>query len=413
MGTDAIKIRIAADNDFLDPAEVAALNPATLRERTQTIAPLLRERAAKAERERRPDTEAWAAIRRSGFFYVFVPQAFGGMGADPDVFIDAALPLAKADPGMAWSACFIAGHNHAVAHFPEPAQQEIWGKRGYIAAAAVAFPPGQATKVDGGYRITGTWGWASGIMDADHVMAVVMLGEPVPDEQPALGLAIISTTDVTARDNWHMAGLASSGSHDVVIEDAFIPDHHMLTDLTLFSGHNEFSRRHSEPVFGFPFISFGAFIAVVPLLGAAMGLLDLHREALPGRTVKGTQSPLGESAAAHVRLGRADVVLDTAEQLIRAAARRAVAAASLPPSEQLQVRARIKMEFAYAAQLCRDAARLMADGAGSSIYRTDHPFQRIFRDIQVMGSHAGFDLDVAAELHGRMLLGMSSNMMLF
>jgi len=404
-------IRAPVGDDFLDPAEVAALDASALRARTEAIVPLLRDRATEAERLRRPDPEVWAAIRRSGFFYLFVPRAFGGLGADPDIFIDAALPLAKADPGTAWSACFAAGHNHTVAHFPEAVQREVWGTSGYVVAPQVSMPPGMATRVDGGYRISGSWSWGSGIMDADHVVAVVMLGKPAADAPPSMGLALIAATEVTSRDTWHVAGLASSGSNDVIADDVFVPEHRVLTNLTFFTGHNEHSRSY-EAVFGFPAIPFSSFIAVVPILGAAMGLLDLYREALPARVTKGSRSPLGENAAAQVRLARADVMIDTADQLIRAAARRALAATPLPNAEQVPVRARLRMEFAYAAQLCRDAARLIADGAGSSIYRSDHPFQRLFRDIQVMSSHVAFDTDAVGEVHGRVLLGMPPNTMI-
>ncbi|MFK0335178.1 hypothetical protein ACIQUB_29120 [Rhizobium sp. NPDC090275] len=127
---------------------------------------------------------------------------------------------------------------------------------------------------------------------------------------------------------------------------------------------------------------------------------------------RGRQSSLGESATAHVRLARADVMIDTADYLIRGAARRALAATSLSNHEQIPVRARLRMEFAYAAELCLEAARMIADGAGSSVFRSDHPFQRLFRDIQVMCSHVGFDSDAVAELHGRVLLGMPPNTMI-
>lgn len=411
MINQELRARIPVGDDLLDPSEVSALDAATLLKRTEAIAPLLQERASEAERLRRPDPEAWAAIRRSGFFYLFVPRAFGGMGANPDAFIDAALPLAKADPGTAWSACFAAGHNQIIAHFPEAAQREVWGTSGYAIAPQLSMPPGLATRVDGGYRISGSWSWGSSIMDADQVVAVVMLGKPTAGSPPSMGLALIPATEVTLRDTWHVAGLASSGSNDVIADDVFVPEHRVLTDLTLFGGHNQHSRPY-EPIFGFPAIPFSSFIAVVPVLGAAMGLLDLYRTALPGRVTKGNRSPLGENQAAQVRLARADVMIDTAEQLIRAAARRALAAASLPDAEQVPMRARLRMEFAYAAQLCRNAARLIADGSGSSIYRSDHPFQRLFRDIQVMSSHAAFDIDAVGEVHGRVLLGMQPNTMI-
>lgn len=404
--------RIPAGDDFLSAAEVAALDPAELTRRTTALAPLVRDSAAEAERLRRPVAAVWSAIRNSGFFYQFVPRSRGGMGVDTDSFIDAALPIAMADPATAWSACFCAGHNRTLAHFPVEAQQEIWGgDYPYIVAPSLSSPPAQAGRVPGGYRISGSWGWGSGIMDADWVLGVVMVIEE--GAEPQLSMAAFPAAEASVTDTWNMDGLAASGSNDVAVADLFIPEHRMLTDFGIFSGNSAGAREYSEPVFHIPLTTFAGFIASVPILGAARGVVDIYGRLLSERTVRGKQSPLSESVAAQVRLAEADLKVSTAEQIIRNVGRRGMEAAGLDAADQVPLRVRLRAELAFSVKLCRDAAALVSEGAGSSVHRLDHPFQRMVRDINIMSSHLGFDPDACHELHGRLLLGMSPNSFVF
>lgn len=407
--------RIPNGDDFLSPTELAGLDAAELVRRTTELGPLIRDHAAEAERLRRPVAAVWAAIRKSGFFYQFVPRARGGLGVDTDAFIDAALPIAMADPATAWSACFCAGHNRTFAHFPKEAQNEIWGIWGgdypYIVAPFLSSGSGQATRVKDGYRVSGTWSWASGIMDADWVLAVTTL--PGEGDESQLALAIFPAEDASVIDTWNMDGLAASGSNDVTITDLFIPEHHMMFDQGVFSGKTVGARDYPEPVFHMPLITFAGFVASVPVLGAAKGLLAISRQLLPSRIIKGTQTALGENPAAQVRLARADLMVSTAEQIIRNVGKSGMEAGNLEELEQVTTRIRLRAQTAFAVKLCRDAAALLSEGAGSSVHRLEQPFQRMVRDLNIMSSHVGFDPDACNELHGRAILGLPPNSFIF
>ncbi len=110
--------RIPADKDFLSQEELGRLTPAALTSRVSALAPMIASHAAEAERLHRPVDEGWSALRASGFFYQFVPKAFGGLATDFDSFFDACLPVAEACASTGWVAAFCAGHNWFLAHFP-------------------------------------------------------------------------------------------------------------------------------------------------------------------------------------------------------------------------------------------------------------------------------------------------------
>jgi alkylation response protein AidB-like acyl-CoA dehydrogenase len=211
-----------------------------------------------------------------------------------------------------------------------------------------------------------------------------------------------------------MDGLSGSGSQDVVVKDLFVPECRMLTDVSgILSGQSLSVRDYPEPVFRMPLITFASFVASVPILGAARRLVEIARQTLPSRQVKGSQMSLGENPAAQVRLARADTMVSTAEQVLRNVGRRGMDIANLEGPEQVPARIRLRAEAAFAVKLCRDAAFLLCEGAGSHVHRLEQPFQRLVRDLNVMASHLAFDADTSNELHGRQLVGLAPNSFIF
>ena len=126
--------------DFLSRAEADGLTPAELTCRTTALALRMAEFAPEAERLRRPTDERWAALRASGYFYQFVPRAFGGMATDLESFINATLPISEAYASTGWAAAFRAGHNRTLAYFPEEFQAELWEDQQSVAPPPSPFP---------------------------------------------------------------------------------------------------------------------------------------------------------------------------------------------------------------------------------------------------------------------------------
>ncbi|HVT25460.1 MAG TPA: acyl-CoA dehydrogenase family protein [Rhizomicrobium sp.] len=376
-------------------------------ERTTALKPLLAGHTREAERLRRPVNEAWNAIRRAGVFYHFVPKRYGGLEFDVETFVNAMLPLGEGCSSTGWVTSFCVEHNWMMSQFPEEAQAEIFGQYPYIIAPGVTQPPGKVTKVSGGYRLTGHWKWGTGVMHADWVLATGL--DPDGGSSPAVLFFVLPVSDVRILDTWHVDGMIGTGSNDIVIEDAFIPGHRVLNFGHMREGRAPGALLHDNPIYKMPMLPFLALTAALPAVATARAAVEHFRARLAERVVFGTELKQAEKPAAQMRLALADVKTRTAELLVRDAGRKNVALGQSGKLAEVEERISLRIQIAYAMDLCRTAIRLACEASGSSAHFLDNPLQRALRDINVMSSHVVYDLDGASELHGRALIGLPPN----
>ncbi len=402
--------RIPAGDDFLSKAELASITPEILIERVRALKPLVASRARAAEEARRPDDEVWNALRKSGYFYIYVPKRFGGLQFDTDTYISATLEIAEACPSTGWTACFAAEHNWFVAHLPVETQQAIWGEHPYIIAPSCASPPGTATRVDGGFRVSGRWKWGTVVMHADWVMLQAL---EMVEGQPPIGRMMVMPADkVKVLDTWHMAGMAATGSNDIVVEDLFVPETWQFEVKPVRSGRGNGRAVYGPGFYSSPMLPNLCITASIPALAAAREAVRLCRQRLSTHIKLGAGGATVEKPAAQMRLARADLLARSAERTIRWAAKENLLIGEIDEPAQTPERIRLRAEIAIAVQQCAEAVRTCCEAVGSSVHALDNPMQRLLRDVQVMQSHIVYDLDVATELHGRALVGLEPNSLL-
>ncbi len=405
-----LQIDFPPGDDWLSAEELATLTPEVLRQRIVDIAPLAAERAISVEQNRRPDAEVWAELRKSGIFYMLMPKALGGLEMNLRDLLDVMTPLAEACASTCWCATFLIEHNVGIIKsYPLEMQKKIFGEFPYVSAPGVTAPPGIATKVEGGYRISGQYAWGSGVMNSDWVMGLAMVIDPdapPADGPPTMIGVMVPATEVTVLDTWHMAGMAGTGSNDVVFDDVFVADEFVgRSPLEPLAKNEDGGYDHDTALLHVPFPSLLSLTTMLPVLGIAKAAVNFTVDNLPKRAVYGVFSPYAEKEAVQVRLGKAEAMVRTAEVALYDAADRIVESASNGQVD-FASRSQLRAQIMAAVDLCRDAVRMLIDAAGASGFKLDSPMQRYFRDLHVIHNHPLYDSDMLYEQRGRALLGM-------
>ncbi len=371
------------------------------------LTPLLRENAAKAERDRKPDDAVMQSIEATGAYRYFVPKKYGGYEFTPSGFMEIGMALGRGCLSAGWVTTFCMEHNWLLALYDEPAQEDLFGKHPYIIAPGALAPKGMAEAVDVGYRLSGQWQWGTGIMHANWVM----VGGIMPNDggPPALGMFLLPIEDVQVVDTWHVDGMAGTGSNDIAVDGAFVPGHRVVDISTLRDGRSPGTKLHDNPIYRMPMLPFLGLTAAAPAVGAMLEAVDLFKQRLGGRQVYGTMEKQSDKPLAQARLGRAAVEADQVRsQLLSLAAEVHAWGSNEEPCPD-EERARLRLNIALLVHRARDIVTDVVDACGASAHFLDNPLQRIQRDINTVIGHTVFDLDTGTELYGRALLGLPLN----
>lgn len=386
--------------DWLDADELKSLTVEEIVHRITSLQGMISANANESERIRKPVDEVWAALRKTGVFYLHIPKERGGLEQGLQAFIDVIVPIAEVDTALAWNVCFVVFHQWMMPQFPKELQDEVWGSLPYFTSAGSAWPPGKIEKVEGGYRLSGRYKYGSGIMHSEWTTPIAMM--QLEDGTQAPIISFVPVEDVTVYDTWQMDGMAGTGSHDISYSDVFIPDHRALPLAKLIQGQHH----HANPFYRMSMTPFFTLVPATPMLGAARGAVKLFRQKLltPGPEGTVTEKPVLQHA-----LAKADLTLISAEATLRDAARQAeeLVAGDQPLSGEDRIRLRAQISFA--ARQCLEAVRIIADLAGSSAHRSTNPLQRIVRDVNVIATHGTLEFNASVELYGQALTGLSSH----
>ena len=137
-----------------------------LGERAAALRPLLQQHADETDRLRRLADANVAALKDAGLCRLMVPKRFGGYQTDIHTYIAVMAELGRGCGSTAWVASLLNVCAWLASLFPERAQRDVWGGGPDAWVAGSLAPNGSATPVDGGWRVTGRWPWASGCLHA-------------------------------------------------------------------------------------------------------------------------------------------------------------------------------------------------------------------------------------------------------
>src|SRR5262245_49918683 len=292
------------------------MTPEAYLERVRAFLPALRERAVEAERLRRLPEATFRDFQDAGLFRCMQSRRYGGYELDPVTFYQAVREVGTACGSGAWILGGVGVHNWHLGLFPPQAQEDVWGKDTSVQMSTSLAPTGIVERADGGFRVRGRWSFSSGCDHCDWAM----LGGTVPpasaDESPEVRTLLVPRSDYTIVDNWHVMGLSGTGSKDIVIDDAFVPEHrtHSLRDA--FHLTNPGAVVNDGPLYRLPFgIVFPNCIAS-PAIGVALGALSTFREQTRTRISPRDQTRVAEDPFMQFRLAEAASEVDSARDRV-------------------------------------------------------------------------------------------------
>jgi 3-hydroxy-9,10-secoandrosta-1,3,5(10)-triene-9,17-dione monooxygenase len=385
---------------------VPALTAAGALARTRDLVPRLAARAQACEDLRRCPDETIAELHASGLMRLMQPRRFGGSELGVGAVLDITLEMAKACPSTTWVWLNLATHSWNLAQFDLRAQEDVWNANpNALAATGLAFPCGRARPVEGGYAVSGKWPFGSGVDAAQWMLVGAMTERDGAAAERRFFL--VPQADFRSLDNWRAYGLAGSGSHDVEVTEAFVPEHRSLAAEVFAAGHDvPGAKVHANPLYRLPtFATFGFFLAMVPI-GAARGALEQYVEATRKRAGTYTGARLAELAPLQIRIGEASACVDLAETQLRAdlAELTRLVEAGIPPP--IEAKLRWKRNLAFEVQLCTRAVDTLMAASGAGGLYTDLPLQRQFRDVHAAAAHIALTWDVQAAAFGQHALGV-------
>ena len=369
-----------------------------LLDRAKALAPVLRERAFDTEKARRLPAETIADLQSAGLFRVLQPAAYGGYELDPQVFMEIAMIIGSACPSTGWVYSVIGVHNWQLGLMPKQAQDDVWGTDQQTLISSSYTPRGTVEIVDGGYLVSGRWSFSSG---CDHAQWVILGGVATePDGKVRRLCFLLPRTDYSIDDVWRVVGLRGTGSNDIVVDKAFVPEHrtHAYTSGSVTS---------DSPIFRLPFASVFTFGISAPLLGAAQGALDEHVQwtAERVRITRGTR--VAEEPFSQARLAEASAELDGARLQMRRDLDEMMALARDGKEIPIELRARGRLDQVRATQLAASAVDRVFQNSGGRVLHELNPIQRAWRDIHAGAQHNSNVPEPMLMAFGAMQFGLS------
>uniref|UniRef100_A0AAU1M3N4 Acyl-CoA dehydrogenase family protein n=1 Tax=Streptomyces sp. NBC_00148 TaxID=2903626 RepID=A0AAU1M3N4_9ACTN len=384
----------AAPASPASPAEEVVAN-------SRTLVPRLRERIFATEEMRRLPDATVEDADAAGVFTLLLPRELGGAGGDLSQAVRVMRTLAQGDPTAAWTLGFLMCHNYLLARWPSEAQHEFFKDGRPAQMAGVANPPGRAKAVEGGYRVSGRWSYCSGVTHADWVSLIAVVeGEDVPC------FFMAPRAEVTVHDTWNVSGMKGSGSHDVAVDDLFVPGHLVRSLANEFSRRSPGSELYAEPLYSYDSRDLVMMIVPVVMLGGAEAVLAGYRERLEKRRASFSPVLTGDTTAGQMRYASANATLRAAAALLDDMVRRVTEHNAATTDEiDAEMRALLELDCYTIGRLTWEATQICLQGSGSSIYRSDDITQHYVRDLQTLRGHATIDDDSILGKVGALMLG--------
>ena len=365
--------------------------------------------------------EVHKALQGGGFYRIVQPRMFGGYEFDTATLMKVVIEIGRGHPSSAWCYCLASSHAMVVgSHFGAEAQAELFGPTGDFRAPHRAPPAGKLERVEGGYRVNGSWNYSSGSPVCTHFMggAVLPRGE---GQRPRNVDIIVPREQIEIIHDWggeRNLGMRGSGSNTVKLTDVFVPDHHVVDQVLLtlpdWSNGTPGARLHGNPMYlGVPGGVYHATFTSI-LTGTAYAAIDEYEEIMRKKSVMGrpdvlkmhdpaSQAALGEALA--MTHAAEAIAISVGEQYMAQCRRWQETGQPITNEDTLRLWATAQ-KGCYLA--CEAVEKLFRTASASSTHRGQR-MQRYFRDFQMYLVHPSAQ-PIVSSLYAQNYLGLAAGL---
>ena len=362
--------------------------------KARELAPMISAASPQNDEIRQVTKPVVAALIDGGFLHMLKPKSVGGMELKPSIFCQVTEALAMADASTGWITCQGNGCSTTAAYLPAHVAQTIFGPANGIVAWGPAGGAATAVAVEGGYKISGTWRFASGSQNASYLGAHIK----VPGERETRTF-LFPKSNVEMEDIWHTVGLRGTASNQYTAKDMFIP-----TEFTAYRD-DPATRREDGLLYRFTSgqlysIGFGGVG-----LGIGRAVIDAFLNLPANKVARGAGKPMRENNVVQSQLAQSEARWRSARLLLHKAADDAWDHIVEHGEMTLEQKANIRLASTWAIQSSREVVNTLYHAAGSMAIFEENPFERRLRDI-----HSVAQQSQGRQLHyetvGQLMLGL-------
>ncbi|GGO72806.1 acyl-CoA dehydrogenase family protein [Nonomuraea cavernae] len=338
----------------------------------------------------RLDDQAAKVLRESGAIRMLQPSGHGGLELHPREFAETVMKIAGLDGSTGWVTGVVGVHPWEMAFADPRVQQEIWGENQDTWIASPYAPMGIARPVDGGYVFNGRWQFSSGTDHCDWIFLGGMLGDAdgnMAKPPTSLHLILPRSDYEIVDDSWDVVGLRGTGSKDIIVKDAFVPDYRVIPFSKVVDGTAAREAGLVNPTYHLPFSAAFPLGISASVIGIAEGALAHHlayqkgRVQITGTKIKDDPYVLYaiSEAAADIAAARSALLDNVSRMYDVVATGREVTFGERAVGRRTQVQA--------VWRAVRAVDEIVARSGGNAM-RVDNPIQRFWRDAHVGLTHA-------------------------
>ena len=367
-------------------------------EAVQNLAPLIAQYRESSDCERRIHAVVYDQLANAGLFRLWLPEALGGPQLSPSEFFSVVESVAALDGSIGWIVGNGGGMSRAGGYLPESTARKVFADpKAFIASSTAAV--GNARQVDGGFRVSGKWFFASGAHHATWFMGLCA-SKNSDGTDGQIFCCYLPRDKVTVHDTWHVSGLRGTGSCEFEANDVFVPyeyTHDLVTPLATQPG----------VLYQLPGISaFGWTVAVVPL-GIARGAINAFKEMAMRKTRPGNPLPMCERELIHSMLGRVETSHAAARALLVKEMTDLVDATNGNKRKLVQARIAVRAAAVHATETSVRIVDMLSTEAGAVAIFESCPLERAVRDLHAVAKHVALAPHSYATA-GRIALGLDS-----